>query len=85
MHLSEQDLNGVLVVSPLAQRLDASVAGAFRERVFGFIQSGHNKLVLDLTEVQFMDSSGLTALDIGPQGRQPQGRQLGHIRSRCQP
>lgn len=62
MQLNEQNLDGVLVVSPQARRLDASVAGAFRDRVSHCIQSGHNKVVLDLAEVQFMDSSGLTAL-----------------------
>lgn len=43
-------------------RLDASLATPFRDYMFGLIADGQNDLVLDLSRVDFMDSSGLGAI-----------------------
>ena len=46
-------------------RLDASIAESFKMYLFDQIESGKDKLVVDLSQVRFMDSSGLGALVAG--------------------
>lgn len=46
-------------------RLDASIAESFKVYLFDQIESGKDKLVVDLSPVRFMDSSGLGALVAG--------------------
>jgi anti-sigma B factor antagonist len=52
----------VPVVVPRVQRLDASVAPAFKQQVVQLVQGGERRLVVDLAGVDFLDSSGLGAL-----------------------
>ena len=54
--------NGVAVVAPTVRRLDASVAPAFKQAVVAVIEGGEQRLVLDLSSVEFLDSSGLGAM-----------------------
>ena len=54
--------DGVTVITPAMERLDAAVAPAFRQAVVDRVEQGERRLVLDLRRVQFMDSSGLGAL-----------------------
>ena len=56
------DFDGITVVTPLARRLDASVALAFKNEVLAIIQRGDPRLVLDFSKVDFIDSSCLGAL-----------------------
>ncbi|HYF16841.1 MAG TPA: STAS domain-containing protein [Ramlibacter sp.] len=53
---------GVAVVTPTVRRLDASVAPAFKQAVVQVVQGGDKRLLLDLSGVDFLDSSGLGAL-----------------------
>jgi anti-sigma B factor antagonist len=62
MQLGEKQLGDVLVISPREERLDAAAAGEFKVQMLGFIEQGHAKLVINLGQVNFMDSSGLTAI-----------------------
>ncbi len=62
MRLSEKQTGGVLIISPQEERLDAAGAGDFKTQVLDFIEQGHTKLIIDLHRVNFMDSSGLTAI-----------------------
>ncbi|CAM3524047.1 STAS domain-containing protein [Parendozoicomonas haliclonae] len=43
-------------------RLDASQATPFRDYMFDLINQGQTQLVVDLSQVNFMDSSGLGAI-----------------------
>ena len=52
---------GVAVVAPTVRRLDASVAPAFKQEVVQGLAGGR-RLVVDLSGVEFLDSSGLGAL-----------------------
>jgi anti-sigma B factor antagonist len=52
----------VPVVVPRVRRLDASVAPAFKQAVVQLVEGGDRRLVLDLSGVAFLDSSGLGAL-----------------------
>jgi anti-sigma B factor antagonist len=62
MNLDEQVVDGILVLKLIEKRLDASVAAAFKEQVVGYINQGHKRIVLDLANVDFIDSSGLGAM-----------------------
>ena len=59
----ENRLDGdVLVVRPKEPSLDAYAAPGFREQMNEFIQNGHHAIVLDLSDVSFLDSTGLGAI-----------------------
>jgi anti-sigma B factor antagonist len=51
-----------LVVKILAPRLDAASAPEVKRRIGYWIRSGHRRLVLDVSDVEFIDSSGLHTL-----------------------
>ncbi|MFG0260423.1 MAG: STAS domain-containing protein [Phycisphaerales bacterium JB041] len=52
---------GATVLAPQGD-IDMSRAPAFREHVRRAIQSGASRVVIDLSEVEYMDSSGLATL-----------------------
>ena len=54
--------NKFSVVTLGENRLDASQANAFRDYMLDLIGTGENNIVLDLSHVNFMDSSGLGAV-----------------------
>ena len=58
----EGSVNVVLVDET---RLDASIAEAFKNYIFDQIEAGKTELVVDLSQVRFMDSSALGALVAG--------------------
>lgn len=70
----EQRQNGSLViVKPLERRLDADSSRAFKEQMTEIIQQGQKQILLNLAEVEFIDSSGLGTLlslvrQLGEQG-----------------
>lgn len=53
---------GVTVISPGVRRLDARVAPAFKQAVVHCVGAGDHRLALDLSAVEFLDSSGLGAM-----------------------
>lgn len=54
--------DGVRIVSPRIKRLDAAAAPAVKAAFTREIETGHIRLVLDLGQVDFMDSSALGAV-----------------------
>ncbi|HWR21240.1 MAG TPA: STAS domain-containing protein [Verrucomicrobiae bacterium] len=62
MQLEQRKAGEALVVAPLEERLDARVATDFKERMAELIASGNTRIVLDLSRVEFIDSSGLGAI-----------------------
>lgn len=52
----------VTVAKPQDSRLDAMAALAFKDRLKSVIEEAGNRIVLDLSSVDFLDSSGLGAL-----------------------
>ncbi len=55
----------VTVMVVLEERLDAAVAGNFRDAVVQVAADGTHQLVLDLAKVSFVDSTGLGAMVSG--------------------
>ena len=53
---------GHTIVSIDETRLDASISESFRVYLFDQIDNGNSTMVIDLSLVRFMDSSGLGAL-----------------------
>jgi anti-sigma B factor antagonist len=53
---------GIAVVELLMKRLDASMAVPFKEEAIATVNGGERKVVLDLNQVDFVDSSGLGAM-----------------------
>jgi len=62
MEIEERKVGNVLVVLPREKRIDASVSTGFKGRMVDWINQGNRHIVLDLSEVDFIDSSGLGAI-----------------------
>lgn len=62
MQIEDRNVGEVLVVKPLDSRIDASGSPDFRGKMVDWINGGHSRIVLDLSQVDFIDSSGLGAI-----------------------
>ena len=62
MDLATERQGGVLVVRVEERRLDAAIAIQFKDALRRTADAGANRVVLDLSDVEFLDSSGLGAL-----------------------
>lgn len=62
MNLEQRIDSGALRVKVLDKRMDAGRAQEFKERLGALIRAGHHFIMLDISEVEFIDSSGLGAL-----------------------
>lgn len=62
MELKHEQIDGVTVVQPVAQRIDIGQATVFKNGLLSLIDDGHLNLVLNLNLIEFMDSSGLSAI-----------------------
>ena len=74
MKLDVTRQNSVIVVVPHLKRIDASVATEFKSNLLELVDKGDEKIVLNLSEVDFIDSSGLGVLvlvlrKLGPEGK----------------
>jgi anti-sigma B factor antagonist len=56
--------DGIVVVAPQG-RLALPVAAGLRNQLLGLVAAGHTRLVVDLSAVELIDSSGLGALVAG--------------------
>lgn len=59
MHIDVHRHEDVLVIKPADARIDAAVAAGFQSRLRQEADGHDGRLVLDLSAVEFMDSSGL--------------------------
>ena len=62
MRTDERVIDDVLVLSIRERRVDARSAPALKERIASFVTAGSEWIVLDMSEVEFIDSSGLGAI-----------------------
>lgn len=51
-----------LIIQVMERRFDAALAPGFREQVHALVDPHQGPVILDLSRVEFMDSSGLGAL-----------------------
>lgn len=65
MQIESNFLDGVLIIQVYENRLTAKIATEFKEYLHQAINEGKHHLVINLTEVTFIDSSGLGALVSG--------------------
>jgi anti-sigma B factor antagonist len=66
--------DGILIINPEVKRIDASIATDFKSKLVDFLDNGDKVIVINLSEVDFIDSSGLGAMvlilrKIGTDGR----------------
>ena len=65
MPFTAQPSGDVIVVKVHAKRLDAYLAPEFKAQLVHLVQSGHERIVIDMAVLEFIDSSGLGALIAG--------------------
>jgi anti-sigma B factor antagonist len=62
MRFEEHKMGEVMVAKVLETRIAADVAARFKQSLVEYVNNGYRILVLDLSDVTFIDSSGLGAL-----------------------
>jgi anti-sigma B factor antagonist len=62
MQIETQKRGTILVVKLVDQRLDAHGAISFKAQIATIVAEGNKRIVLDLSSVSFIDSSGLGAV-----------------------
>lgn len=62
MQLSSEMRGNDLLVKVMEQRIDAAVAVQFKDAIRDATATDHARVVLDLSKVEFLDSSGLGAV-----------------------
>lgn len=62
MKFSTQLQEKIIIVTLLDTRMDAAVAPELKNNLAQLINNGHNRIILDINAVTFMDSSSLGAL-----------------------
>lgn len=61
MHLETKKENGIVIVKPLSESINAAVSTEFKGSLIDIINQGSNFVLLNLSKVGFIDSSGLGA------------------------
>lgn len=62
MKIESKNVGHVLVLTLQEKRLDASLAVGLKDKVGEFINDGNQNIAIDLSLVEFLDSSGLGVL-----------------------
>ena len=62
MELQSEQVNNVLVIHAAQDRIDAACAIQFKDGMRDLTQSAQGRVVLDMSQVAFIDSSGLGAI-----------------------
>jgi anti-sigma B factor antagonist len=62
MQVEEKLVGKFLIVKPLEKRIDFKVATDFKDKMAELIESGNMFILLNMSEVEFIDSSGLGAI-----------------------
>lgn len=62
MSLTSTLINGVKIITVAASRIDAAMAIQFKEDMRTETKGGPDRVILDLSGVDFVDSSGLGAI-----------------------
>jgi anti-sigma B factor antagonist len=75
MDISE-DRKADAVILALSGKLDATTAKTFEDRILGVINSGTQRLVVDLSQLDYVSSSGLRVLILAAKRLQTVGGKI---------
>lgn len=73
MNLIQQELSGVLVMRLDEERLDTNITADLKAELLIALGENHNRILLNLENVKYADSSGLGALLLGTRQAKEQG------------
>ncbi|MCB2094414.1 MAG: STAS domain-containing protein [Rhodobacteraceae bacterium] len=62
MNLSSQAVDDAIVIHVHEKRIDAAIAIQFKDRVRELTNDPSERVILDMSQVEFVDSSGLGAI-----------------------
>ncbi|AML50783.1 STAS domain-containing protein [Falsihalocynthiibacter arcticus] len=62
MEISSRVVDDALIATVDAQRIDSAVAVQFKDKMREVTENGFKRVILDLSNVNFLDSSGLGAV-----------------------
>lgn len=62
MEMECRTIDKTIIVTPNNERIDASVASDFKQDMLKLFDARLSRIIVNLKNVQFMDSSGLTAI-----------------------
>ena len=62
MRIETEKIDDILVLTPCDPIIDASSAADFKGQLVTWIQEGNTRILLDLSFIEFIDSSGLGAI-----------------------
>lgn len=62
MDIEIKQENGSLLIKPLEKSIEAGNSRDFKSRIVDLINEGNSTIILNLSKVEFMDSSGLGTL-----------------------
>lgn len=65
MNLQIEDKGAAILMQVKEERLDAHNSGELKTQMLKMFEDGKNNLIVDLSDVRFVDSSGLGALVSG--------------------
>lgn len=74
MPLASRDTDGVRLITVTTPRIDAALAIQFKEEMRRTMTDGPRRVVLDLSAVTFVDSSGLGAIVAAMKAQAPARR-----------
>lgn len=76
MEIQTEQINSERFILTPTGRLDAESSPQLRQAILDQIDAGANRILVDLTQVDFMDSSGLSALVSGMKSLRSSGGML---------
>ena len=62
MNMSTAEEQKFFIITPEESRLDARIVNEFKQKVQNWVAEGKTKILLDMRNIDFMDSSGLGAV-----------------------
>lgn len=65
MQLETSEHGDIVIINVKEERMDAHNSGTFKEQMLALFDEGRCRLIIDLSNVRFVDSSGLGALVSG--------------------
>ena len=76
MAFVKNEINGIVIIKVANERLDTLIASDLKTELLLTVDGGANKILIDLSDVQYADSSGLGALLFGLRQLQNIGGQM---------